>query len=658
MFQKFIFLIIIFLHPIVILASDNPNILELDLSELRKQGAFEPQNPIQKEYLAGLLKRSKDISLANERHWLRILRFKKGRLGSYTSEVDSESYFFSSEGKYNAEKELEATIRAFFYSDQIQNELMHPQCAYPERYHWLKMKLEFDPNRLAQIECPRFETWKAALNPESLSVVFSSYYMQAPSSMFGHTLIKLNNKENEHSELLDYGVNYAANPVEMNALYYAYLGLTGGYPGKFSLFPYYLKVNEYNDFESRDLWEYKLKLNVEERERFIRHLWEMSRADFDYFFLNENCSYHLLEILEVAKKDLELSDKTGWIVSPPDTIKLYINQEGLVVSKKYRSSLYSKIHYKVIEMSEVEKSEFWDLIQFDPNRLVKDKPNIRKTLVIDAVLDTYRYHYTNRENIPKNHNDFYKKLLVTRSQLTDDYVYSESVPRSTPPELSHPLSRVATSFGTSSQGSFAEFKARLAYHDLLNVSSGHAPNSELVFFDTTVRAYENKRPEFTSMSVIKLISINPYNSISKDFSYYFDSGIQTAVYESKDQIHRRPVGNFDFRYGYSFSNEFSKTPMSYGIISFMAGVKAQPGAVFENGSRYGLNLSVMYQKEFGAWKVFSGVTGQNYQLSGNKNTYYVSNVLRYAFNNANEFRIEINAERYYEEIMFSYHYLF
>ncbi|XDD54827.1 DUF4105 domain-containing protein [Leptospira sp. WS4.C2] len=636
----------------------NINILELDFLTTRKQGQEIPKSSKSHQYLQELINEVKEKHLAEETHWYRLLRFKKTRWGNWESEVDNKRYFLSEDGKHNPDKELIATLHSFFTEEPIPEGLQHPQCAYPERYNWLKDKLKFDQTRLTEVQCERFDAWKEALNPDSLSVVFSSYYMQAPASMFGHTLLKLNNKVNENAELLDYGVNYAATPGEMDPFSYAYRGLTGGYPGSFAIFPYYLKVNEYNDMESRDLWEYKLKLKPEERERFLRHLWEMGRADFDYFFINENCSYHLMEILEVAMPELDISKKTGWIVAPGDTIKLYLAEDGLVISKKYRPSLYSKIKYKIYDMSEEERVAYWEMIRFEKAFLPEPKENFRMSLVTDAVLDTYRYRYAAKSAVPKQHKEYYDKLLIFRSKQNDEYTANEQVPLSTPPESSHPVSRVATSFGVSSLGNFAEFQYRIAYHDLLNVSKGHAPNSELAFFDTTVRTYDNKKPELTSMSAVKVTSLNPYNSISKDFSYFFDTGIQTAVYRNNDETLRKQVGNFDLRFGYSFSNEFGKNPMSMGVLSVLAGVKVQNGRMFENGVRYGGNVSLLYQKEWGAWKIYTGATAQNYQLSHNLNTYYATFKIRYAFSNTHELRLEVNGERFYEEALISYHYLF
>lgn len=44
--------------------------------------------------------------------------------------------------------------------------------------------------------------------------------------------------------------------------------------------PYYRKVKEYGDFESRDLWEYELNLTPEETRFLVSHIWEMQHVSF------------------------------------------------------------------------------------------------------------------------------------------------------------------------------------------------------------------------------------------------------------------------------------------------------------------------------------------------------------------------------------------
>ena len=49
--------------------------------------------------------------------------------------------------------------------------------------------------------------------------------------------------------------------------------------------PYYRKVKEYGDFESRDLWEYELDLNPEESRFMVEHIWEMQKVTFPIILL-------------------------------------------------------------------------------------------------------------------------------------------------------------------------------------------------------------------------------------------------------------------------------------------------------------------------------------------------------------------------------------
>ena len=99
---------------------------------------------------------------------------------------------------------------------------------------------------------------------------------------------------------MDGSFNYAANAEQGNAIAYAWFGMTGGFPGTYSMHPYYVKINEYNDMESRDLWEFPLKLSDDELHYVLAHLWEMSSVYFPYYYLDENCSYHVLSLIDAG----------------------------------------------------------------------------------------------------------------------------------------------------------------------------------------------------------------------------------------------------------------------------------------------------------------------------------------------------------------------
>ena len=123
--------------------------------------------------------------------------------------------------------------------------------------------------------------------------------------MYGHTFLRVDEKGRlEDERLLDYALNFSAHAPDAGGLLYSLRGLTGGYPGRFSIAPYYMKVQEYSNLESRDLWEYRLDLSSRTADRVLRHVWELGEAHFDYYFLTENCSYQLLPLFDAADPEI------------------------------------------------------------------------------------------------------------------------------------------------------------------------------------------------------------------------------------------------------------------------------------------------------------------------------------------------------------------
>src|SRR5690606_5397884 len=111
-------------------------------------------------------------------------------------------------------------------------------------------------------------------DPTGVSLVYSSAYPNNPASMFGHTFLKI--ESSRKSNLIDTGINFAAyTPKNPNMLAFMFNGVAGGYLGMWSIEPYFTKVNQYVNSESRDLWEYELNLSKEETHHLLMHLWEL-----------------------------------------------------------------------------------------------------------------------------------------------------------------------------------------------------------------------------------------------------------------------------------------------------------------------------------------------------------------------------------------------
>lgn len=193
------------------------------------------------------------------------------------SEVEYAGYFLSENGKYNLQDELIANVKSLFKVNEPNQSV---RCIFPARSQWLIQQLNISLNELPQVACPELDEWIGQIKPHQATLIYATDFMGNPSSMFGHTLLRLDPKDQKELNLVSYAVNYAAMVESGDDLAFAWKGLTGQYPGEYSLMPYYRKVKEYGDFESRDLWEYELSLEPIETRFLVQHMWEMKNVKF------------------------------------------------------------------------------------------------------------------------------------------------------------------------------------------------------------------------------------------------------------------------------------------------------------------------------------------------------------------------------------------
>ena len=204
--------------------------------------------------------------------WLTLIHYQPDRFGSgYTSQADDPAFFLSENGKHSPRAELKATLDAIQIDGEGDD---HALCRFPARATWLSQQLDLS---LPEIECPGFQEWSETLNTETVTLVFAASYLNSPSSMFGHTFLRLDppQDDDETNLLLANTISYAADAAAHDSeLLFAYKGIFGGYPGITTVQPYYEKIRLYSDIEHRDLWEYKLNLTQDEVDLMIAHAWD------------------------------------------------------------------------------------------------------------------------------------------------------------------------------------------------------------------------------------------------------------------------------------------------------------------------------------------------------------------------------------------------
>jgi hypothetical protein len=490
--------------------------------------------PADARYLDELLVRARVQRLAEDPAWLRLGRWRmKG--GGWVSEVDGLGFFRSFRGKTDPLAELASTLRGFF--EPVRDRDAHVQCRFPARLQFLSERLGIDPERLPKPYCPKLERFREQTGAKSVTLVFSSYYLNNPVSSFGHTFLRLNKAEEARAgkgfELLDMGIDYGAQPDTRNPIAYALKGLLGAFPGRFSRLAYYYKVRTYADAESRDLWEYDLAMTPDEVRLFVSHLWELGQTYFDYWYLDENCSYHILGAIEAAVPRVTLLDRVGAVVIPADTVKALFENPGFVRAVHYRPSIRAQFQARAAGLDAREERLVERLSDDAGEPFPDDLAPERRAAVLDAAVDLVDLrHFRNLvvDAAPEAARTRHA-LLVRRAELR---VQSAELVVPTPaqraPEIGHGSWRLGAGGGDSSRlGAFAALDLRVALHDLADPLAGYPLLSGLEFVQTRLRfRLSDGQPFVDEAYALRITSLNDFGRFDLRPSWRLRVGAATV----------------------------------------------------------------------------------------------------------------------------------
>lgn len=468
--------------------------------------------------------------LGYSKEWLRLLNYKKNIFGGYTSEADGKNFFLTPNGKTNPSDEFQALKAALLSQETVTND--HIRCRFPARSTFIAQKLNIPLT--PESKCPEFEKFKNSFDAESVSLVFSAYYINNPSSTFGHTFLRVNRKRNKNSsqntELLDLGVNFAANPWTNNPMIFTFGGIIGLFPGIFSTMPYYYKVREYNDFDSRDLWSYKLNLTPNEIDQFVRHLWELGQTYYDYFFFTENCSYHIFTALEAAAPRFDLTKNLPYWAIPSDTILVAAHTPQLVNDIHFRASARNVFLARYSALNDKEQDAFLKYKDTDSANLPIGFNRDSELKLVDTNLDWIEYKYSN-ELQNKKSPQFLKKneLLIKRTEYPPETEYLKIKDPSYKPHEGHPSMRYGLEPGYSETfKSFQRYHIRFALHDWMDPDFGYPENMQIEFFNVILQSNQDfKKWNIDNWTFISVKSLAPFEKFEKKPSWELLFGIKS-----------------------------------------------------------------------------------------------------------------------------------
>ena len=484
-------------------------------------------------YLVELINKGLQAKLASEREWHLLLHYRKDLLGGHTSEQDDPGFFMSPDGKTDPQAELDATLKQFFSDELVGRSKQPAQCAFIARYEWLRNQLRFDETRLPPMACERFERWFADFEAQSITLIFPSAFMNNPASMFGHTLLRVDQRgQTDSTRILAYTINYAADVPPDAGMAYPIRGIFGGYRGYFSTIPYYLKVQEYRDIENRDIWEYRLNFTEHQVRRFLMHAWELGNASFDYFFFKENCSYHLLALLDYADPTLHLTDEFLFWTVPADTVRLIASKPGLVPGIAYRPSRSNVIRRKR-ESLPLGERELAHRITEDLGELTSPAfvqlGLTRQAFLLDLASDYLRYRTETTDSPPPELKERNRAVLTARSQLRIPSQEFTVVPFAKQPELGHKTSRASVGAGWRNNDTFEEVTVRAGYHDLLDPEVGYTPDAQIEIASLTARHYNRAdQTRIERATLANVLSLSPIDSVFHAPSWKINVGMQTV----------------------------------------------------------------------------------------------------------------------------------
>ena len=488
-------------------------------------------------YLAELINKGLQAKVASEREWHLLLHYRKNLFGGFTSEQDDPGFFMSPDGKTDPQAELDATLKQFFSEELVGRSKQPAQCAFIARYHWLRERLQFDDSRLPKMACERFDRWFNDFQAQSITLIFPSAYLNNPASMFGHTFLRIDQKgQTEQTRILAYTINFAAYVPPDAGIAYPILGIFGGYSGYFSTYPYYVKVQEYRDIENRDIWEYRLNFSEDQVKRLLMHSWEFGNASFDYFFFKENCSYHLLALLDYADPTLHLTDEFVLWTVPADTVRLIASKPGLVSNIAYRPSRSNVIRRKRESLTFHERAQA-DRIAQDVGAV--SSPEFaqlsleRKAFLLDLASDYLRYRIETTDSPPQDLKERNRAVLTARSQLRIPSEPFTVVPFAEQPELGHKTSRASVGAGWRNNDTFEEFTVRAGYHDLLDPEIGYTPDAQIELASISLRHYNRiDQTRIERATLANVVSLSPMDSVFHAPSWKINLGMNTIRFGS------------------------------------------------------------------------------------------------------------------------------
>lgn len=525
-------------------------------------------------YSSEILDYVENTKLYENTYWAKLLHFRDG-----ISEIDSDNFFISKDGKKDLKKELFETIQS------LQNGQNNVLCRFPLRVEWLKQNIPSLEKTIVNYSCEELDKYISILDAKYVTMVFPTAHINSPASMYGHTFLRLSS--NNQTPLISNAINYAAVTNETNGFLFAYKGLFGHYEGRYSILPYYEKIKEYNNLEQRDIWEYDLDLNQEEINRLVLHTFELKDSYSDYFFFKENCSYNILWLLEIARPSLDLVSNFDFKTVPLDSIKILQNYD-LIKNTNFRYSSMGKMKHILNE--KIENKEYLKEFVNEDEPLNESLSTKDKISYLDFKISYLQYQRANNKYEKNEYLKKYLQLLKQRSSFKEVSNYEIETPFD--PLYSHDSARI--SFFYDSNESF-ELSAKPVYNDIYDISDGYLQGAFIDFFELNLKKQKDKDLKLDRFTLLKIKSLAPRDMFFKPISWGIDLGYEHFK-EENDYLKIKPEIGLSFGQNKEYIYTMLSSNIYYKANEQLASIGTNIGFVTNRFKDFKIGLNYSYDK--------------------------------------------------------------
>ncbi|WP_371194180.1 DUF4105 domain-containing protein [Glaciecola sp. SC05] len=269
--------------------------------------------------------------LAASDKWHRLLQLKSGK----PINTNTDLYLSQAASPY---EEVVLTYQLLLSK--------HPtSCRYPARARLIAAALDIGLSVLHTAECQEYQSFLDNFPVDSVYLIYTSENVTQASSMMGHVMLRADGVNKDGLEV-QHGITFFTELEGLNVPKIMWQSLVTGKAGIFQIAPYAPFVAHYVNEEQRNVYEYPINIDKQDRLLLRDIIWEFGRTQAAYYFHTYNCATLTQAMLGVLEPTM-MPSAGDWI-TPLDVVKAakeadVLQDASLRPSVEWRIKLLSRL---------------------------------------------------------------------------------------------------------------------------------------------------------------------------------------------------------------------------------------------------------------------------------------------------------------------------